>query len=100
MVGLKSNSIGTVGLNQLLGTETRTNLISKGDEFCPLNIGMFGKILLMVCLVNEVVSKNVRGHIITKELKEPKSLMKYTYTDIPIYTTEGYNRVTSLKYIQ
>ena len=79
---------------------------------------MFSKILLLACLANGIASKGLRGssynppiynhswthaHIERIEPMKPIPPIKYTYTDLPVYTakgytTEGQQKSTSLRY--
>ena len=79
---------------------------------------MFNKILLLACLANGIASKGLRGpsynppiynhswthvHIEAIQPIQPIQSIKYTYTDLPVYTvqgytTEGHQKSTSLRY--
>ena len=85
---------------------------------------MFSKILLLACLANGIASKGLRGssynppiynhswtHVHIEPIKkiqaiqpiQPIQSIKYTYTELPVYTahgytTEGHQKSTSLRY--
>jgi hypothetical protein len=82
---------------------------------------MISKLLVLACLANVVASKGLRGssynppiynhswthaHVEPFKKIQPIQLIqpiKYTYTDVPIYTvqgytTEGHQKSTSLRY--
>ena len=84
-------------------------------------VEMFSKILLLACLANGIASKGLRGpsynppiynhpwtHAHIEPIKkiqaiQPIQSIKYTYTDLPVYTiqgytTEGQQKSTSLRY--
>jgi len=79
--------------------------------YCKI-IGMLSRIILLACLVNSIASKGLRGssynppiynHSWAHAHVEHRQPIKYTYTDVPVYTAKGYTtegtqKSTSLEY--